>query len=427
MVMEKLRLIYRGIARYFDEITLLGLAGFLFLVATNTQSGWLFFVIAFILGLLIFNALTAFLNLEHLELKRSFASSVVEDDSLEVVIRVSNGSFLPKLFLLIEDGFPVPEPEEKPPALSVPYVPPRGQVIVKYKRKAYRRGVYQFSPARVQVWGFLGFFTLERRIDVLNSSLTVLPRTIPMSALSIHNRNSTWGRGEKTFPFYGRSHDFTGIREYQPGHETRFIHWPSTARHGRLMVKEFNEITSHSISVALETFSAANVGEGRETTLEYMIRAAAGLLDRAHQGRYSYNLYVPNGSSIQQFRRLSREAGGHRLALLGADGSRPIEGGMDEILEMLDTGGQLFLFKVFPFSGLEELKKLSGRKVKLTVVFFLPLPFAAPGQDMPGGLTIEDYRSQARELEKVGVEALIYVKDSGCEAAQAGAGVSIAC
>lgn len=74
-----------------------------------------------------------------------------------------------------------------------------------------------------------------------------------------------------------------GIREYQPSDQLAKIHWPATAREGRLMVKK-NEFTSQlSMTVILNmqsTMYEYNSVMNRDAA-EYGIKTAATLIDRA--------------------------------------------------------------------------------------------------------------------------------------------------
>lgn len=74
-----------------------------------------------------------------------------------------------------------------------------------------------------------------------------------------------------------------GVREYQPSDQLGRIHWPATAKEGRLMVKK-NEFTSQlSLTVILNmqsTMYEYNSVMNRDNA-EYGIKTAATLIDRA--------------------------------------------------------------------------------------------------------------------------------------------------
>lgn len=68
-----------------------------------------------------------------------------------------------------------------------------------------------------------------------------------------------------------------GVRDYQPSDPYHRIHWPSTARTGRLMVKEFELDPFADVWVVLDLERRAHVGSGPESTEEYAATVAASL------------------------------------------------------------------------------------------------------------------------------------------------------
>jgi len=80
-----------------------------------------------------------------------------------------------------------------------------------------------------------------------------------------------WGHAVRT----SAAAEFYGSKEYQHGDPLRHIHWRNTARLGHFMLKEFEQASQGSVTVAFET--RRDFGTGRETTLEYSIKIAASL------------------------------------------------------------------------------------------------------------------------------------------------------
>lgn len=70
----------------------------------------------------------------------------------------------------------------------------------------------------------------------------------------------------------------SGVREYQPSDPYHRIHWPSTARTGRLMVKEFELDPYADVWIVLDLDSQVHRGTGPESTEEYAVTLAASLM-----------------------------------------------------------------------------------------------------------------------------------------------------
>src|SRR5918912_409029 len=77
----------------------------------------------------------------------------------------------------------------------------------------------------------------------------------------------------------GEGMDFHGVREWRQGDPLRRVHWPTTARTGRLSVVEFERAFQQDLVIALDLRRGSEYGEGRETTLEYAVKTAATLID----------------------------------------------------------------------------------------------------------------------------------------------------
>src|SRR3989304_6100422 len=67
------------------------------------------------------------------------------------------------------------------------------------------------------------------------------------------------------------------IRDYHPGDSFNRIHWPSTARLNRLMVKTFEMDPTSDIFLLLDLDAAVQAGKGDDSTEEYGVRIAASL------------------------------------------------------------------------------------------------------------------------------------------------------
>ena len=67
------------------------------------------------------------------------------------------------------------------------------------------------------------------------------------------------------------------VREYDPSDGLNRIHWPSTARTGRLMSRVYDTRQSADLLVVLDLARGLRAGEGAESTLEYAVSLAASI------------------------------------------------------------------------------------------------------------------------------------------------------
>ena len=83
-------------------------------------------------------------------------------------------------------------------------------------------------------------------------------------------------RGESSRPQRSRGgQEVVGSREYYQGDPLRHIHWRNTARLGKLAVKELEDTAERAVTILLDP--SFDLGDGRETTLEYAVKLAASV------------------------------------------------------------------------------------------------------------------------------------------------------
>jgi uncharacterized protein (DUF58 family) len=67
----------------------------------------------------------------------------------------------------------------------------------------------------------------------------------------------------------------SSVREYQPSDAFNRIHWPTTARTGKLMVKEFELDPFADVWIAIDFHREVHAGRGAESTEEYAVTVGA--------------------------------------------------------------------------------------------------------------------------------------------------------
>lgn len=138
--------------------------------------------------------------------------------------------------------------------LRLPAVPPRGEATISYSFLTRRRGELQFGPVRLERRDPFGLFLRERQLGEIRTAL-VHPRVLPMSA-SRSGRIQGMEGGSADRDVLG-SNQFSTLRDYVIGDELRQVHWRSTARVGKLMVKQLVDNPLPRALLVLDTDPAA--------------------------------------------------------------------------------------------------------------------------------------------------------------------------
>jgi len=140
---------------------------------------------------------------------------------------------------------------------------------------AIKRGEFKLDSVILRSGDPAGLFCRERRFR-LPASLVVYPPVEQLPDLLLKQHEAFQTATGNPISAAGTSQDFYGVREYTPSDGMRYIHWRSSARYRKFMVKEFERNAVTSVAVLLDAHEPM-VSEGDWSNLEYLIRIAASL------------------------------------------------------------------------------------------------------------------------------------------------------
>jgi uncharacterized protein (DUF58 family) len=185
--------------------------------------------------LLVGSWLWTFLALRGVSLTRrarSLRASV--GDIFEENFEFQNKIVLPRLWLEIENRSRLPRASG---SRVFTWIGGRQNRTYLARTWLTRRGAYPLGPTILRSGDPFGLFTVRRSLPP-EDSLLVLPLILPLDDFPSPPGLLPGGRTIRQ-----RSREVTphasGVREYVTGDSLKSIHWPSTARRGKLMVKEF--------------------------------------------------------------------------------------------------------------------------------------------------------------------------------------------
>lgn len=209
-----------------------------------------------------------------------------------------------------------------------------------------RRGSFQLGPTQVNTGDPFGLFSAGRQFQP-RETLVVFPMIHEIQSFYSPQGMLTGG------PVIRRkSPDITphasGVREYVPGDAMKRIHWPTSARRGRLMVKEFEQDPQSEVWIYLDSQKTVHYQfaikqeelpfhsmllmkrpkiELPPATLEYSVSIAASL---AHY-------------FIRRGRAVGLASAGQTLTVLPAERSERQEAKILETLAFVSSDGNLSL------------------------------------------------------------------------------------
>jgi len=201
----------------------------------NTGRG-LFFNVAYLLGaVMAVSYLWSWSNVNGLKVVRQTGSprSQVGQVSEERFL-VRNTSILPKLWVEVRDHSDMPDHHASWVLNSLAGRRTRGWAVRTVCRQ---RGRFTLGPITLISSDPFGLFEHRRHLPA-TASIVVYPLTVDLPYFALPSGELPGGGAMRRRTHYVTT-NVSGIREYAPGDSFNRIHWPSTARQGRLIVKEF--------------------------------------------------------------------------------------------------------------------------------------------------------------------------------------------
>lgn len=202
--------------------------------------------------------------------RQRIGSILVAGDLLQEEFELKNSSPLPLLWAEFIDHSTVPD-------YNV------GRIVACDGDSSYRwrsevlcqqRGLFRLGPHWLRLQDPLGIFTItivNRTEDVV----LIYPRVVHLPPVQLP-RGSSQGGDRQRRPVQGNLPAAT-VSDYRPGDSLRHVHWASTARRGRIMVKDLEIEPSGNVWLVLDLDRRVQEGEGQYGTLEHGIVVAASL------------------------------------------------------------------------------------------------------------------------------------------------------
>ena len=288
--MKWLRVARSFLRDYGDALSLTALAAALFGVATNTQTGWLYLFCAFLLAALAYHRILGKAELRELRLTLvacPWRTRVGEEGEWSWRAHAPRARF--RYPLLVEILPQVFEPAGTPSRFLAWN---EAEQEFRCFTRMVRRGPVGGLEIRVHSWAPFAWFSTRRELSLrlADQEVLVLPRgpqldleVLPSNAAregssSISGRSGQWG-------------DLRRLRDYVSGDDPRWVHWATTARLGRLVVREHSLQSAQKLTVLVD----GRAGE----QLERLISWAAALIDWAPRRGYEVHLCL-NGSGRYQ-------------------------------------------------------------------------------------------------------------------------------
>lgn len=241
----------------------------------------------------------------------------------------------------------------------------RGErTVAAYRLPTQRRGLLRIGPLEVVVGDPFGLTNLATRAAP-PVEVTVLPHVDEIEPLPYTTGHDPLA-GARQPNSLGRSgEDFYALRPYAVGDDLRRIHWPSSARHDELLVRQSELPWQGRTTVLLDVRKAAHSGE----SLEVAVSAAASIV-AATARRHDLIRLVTTGGSDSDFAPGSDhvEAIMEHLAVVPTSPSGSLRRAVDMLGRRSNGGSLVAIVADVPLEDLKALERLRSRYGSLTIL-----------------------------------------------------------
>jgi uncharacterized protein (DUF58 family) len=187
------------------------------------------------LAVLVVSYFWAWANVNRLQIVRQTRSPRSQvGEVAEERFLVRNGSVLPKLWVEVRDHSSLPDHHASWVVSSLGAHRSRGWAVRTVCRQ---RGRFTLGPLTLTSSDPFGLFENRKRLPA-TSSIVVYPLVVDLPHFYLPSGELPGGGAMRRRTHYVTT-NVSGVRDYFPGDSFSRIHWPSTARTGRLIVKEF--------------------------------------------------------------------------------------------------------------------------------------------------------------------------------------------
>jgi len=275
--------------------------------ASNTGNNLLYLVLAMMFAVLFASFLLSEYSLENLHLERELPRRVHAGAEFAITYRLQNRKRrLASYAVLVEDRRPeertgssrggwrklrrlIPAPPSGPGRTAALFVrvPAQGAEIAVVKYREARRGRSPWEPVMLSTRYPFGFFVKSKRV-ALPAEVVVYPALIPQEP---GLRAPAALQGPVLTRRRGAGGELWKFRDYQPDDSLRWIHWKTSARAGRLLVREHEDEQEREVTIRLYLSAPrpAQDDPARETAVSEAASLARHFLDRSFRVRLESN------------------------------------------------------------------------------------------------------------------------------------------
>ncbi|MFV1969403.1 MAG: DUF58 domain-containing protein [Acidimicrobiia bacterium] len=162
----------------------------------------------------------------------------------------------------------------------------------RYEVLCRPRGVYKVGPSRVSVTDPIGFAEATSAAGIVDR-LVVYPKVEDLVGVPTGRGQDQTINTSRASLWHTGGEDFFTLREYHQGDDLRKVHWPSSARHDELMIKQLEMPWQSRAFIVLDP----RIEPHRSAeSFEQAVKGAASVLRHMFRSGYTPTMWAGTGN-----------------------------------------------------------------------------------------------------------------------------------
>jgi uncharacterized protein (DUF58 family) len=258
--------------------------------AINTGNNLFYLLLSMMLSLILLSGIVAEHCLRRLEFHRHLPDVLFVEEPATVSLVIKNGKGrLPSFSLQL---FDVIDGQDIDRGLAIRQLLPGTSRLLAYPLTARKRGLLQLDGIRVVTSFPFGLF-VKKAFYPIQGATVVCPKITPLDESLVQSRVSA-GHEQHAYR-RGHGSDLYNLRLYHSGDDSRNIHWVTTAKTSKLIVRETEAEDQRRATIHLPTTAPAT----HEAQFEAAVIFTASLV--VHLAERGYHLRLVAGGAASSF------------------------------------------------------------------------------------------------------------------------------
>ena len=243
--------------------------------AINTGNNLLYLLLGWLLSFIIASGILSEMTLKRLKVERRPPPRVFAGEPFLMEVVIQNAKPKRASYSIEVEDLAGTTPIDK--RCYFLKIPAGKSQRTSYRHTYARRGLYTLTGYRIATKFPFALFRKSRDVDapldvLVYPARVAVPRPAP----------KTTSRGEATANRLGRRGEFFGLRERRSGDDRRDIHWRSSARTGRLLVREYEDELARRVVIGVDNALPEAVRDAvKDGALTPAHEAAVSAVERA--------------------------------------------------------------------------------------------------------------------------------------------------